>query len=90
MAEQTQSASRFARRRRDRKWLEETTAVALTRAEVADLMDVDVRTVSRAIEDGQLPSIRLGRRVLVPRLALLALLGDENTEHPRNTPAGVA
>jgi excisionase family DNA binding protein len=36
---------------------------------------VDVRTVSRAIENGELPSVRLGRRVLLPRLPLLAVLG---------------
>lgn len=35
---------------------------------------LDERTVRRACEDGQLPSIRVGRRILVPRLPLIALL----------------
>jgi hypothetical protein len=31
--------------------------------------------VTRAIENGELPALRLGRRVLIPRLPLLAALG---------------
>lgn len=38
----------------------------LNRTEVATLLAVDPRTVDHAIEDGTLPSIRLGRRVLIP------------------------
>jgi excisionase family DNA binding protein len=34
-----------------------------------------VRTVSRAIGNGELPALRLGRRVLIPRVPLLAVLG---------------
>jgi hypothetical protein len=34
-----------------------------------------VRTVTRAIENGELPALRLGRRVLIPRLPLLAAVG---------------
>jgi hypothetical protein len=40
---------------------------------------VDERTVRRACEDGQLPSIRVGKRILIPRLPLLALLGVAET-----------
>lgn len=50
-------------------------AAALTVTDTAALLDVDVRTVSRACDEGQLPSLRLGRRLLIPRLPLLALLG---------------
>lgn len=50
-------------------------AAALTVTQTAELLDVDVRTVSRACDEGQLPSLRVGRRLLVPRLPLLALLG---------------
>lgn len=46
----------------------------LTIAEVSELLEVDHRTVHRAIRDGQLPSIEVGRRILVPREPLLALL----------------
>lgn len=46
----------------------------LTMADVARLLEIDVRTVSRACADGQLPSLRVGRRTLVPREPLIALL----------------
>lgn len=57
---------------------------ALPRAEVARVLNVDERTVSRAIAEKQLPSLaekqlpslQIGRRILVPRLPLVALLTD--------------
>lgn len=49
-------------------------AAALTRAEVAAILNVDTRTVTRAIESGEIPSIRLGRRRLIPREPFLALM----------------
>jgi len=49
-------------------------AAALTRAEVAAILNVDTRTVTRAIESGELPSIRLGRRRLIPLEPFLALM----------------
>ncbi len=50
-------------------------AAVVTVAQAASISSVDVRTVSRAIENGELPALRLGRRVLIPRLPLLAALG---------------
>ena len=50
-------------------------AAVVTLAQAASVFGVDVRTVSRAIENGELPALRLGRRVLIPRLHLLAALG---------------
>ena len=50
-------------------------AAVVTLAPAASVFGVDVRTVSRAIENGELPALRLGRRVLIPRLYLLAALG---------------
>ena len=44
-------------------------------AQAASVFGVDVRTVTRAIENGELQAVRLGRRVLIPRLPLLAALG---------------
>jgi len=43
-------------------------------ADVAELLEVDPRTVLRGCEQGQIPSIRVSRRVLIPRLRLLAML----------------
>ena len=58
---------------------------ALTITETAQLLQVDVRTVSRACEEGQLPHLRIGRRLLIPRLPLLALLGADRD--PTHVPA---
>ena len=52
----------------------------LNRAEVAVLLTVDARTVDRAIEDGTIPAIRLGRRVLIPRRPFLAAFGITSAE----------
>ena len=50
-------------------------SAVVTVAQAASVFGVDVRTVTRAIENGELPVVRLGRRVLIPRLPLLAILG---------------
>lgn len=61
----------------DLDWLRNATDAALTRRQTAKLLDVDERTVTRAIQDGEIPAIRMGRRVLIPRLPLLKLLGAD-------------
>ncbi|BCT76086.1 hypothetical protein SCMU_19280 [Sinomonas cyclohexanicum] len=62
-------------------------SVAQAAAALADLEGhrPDERTVRRACEDGQLPAIRLGKRILIPRLAFLAIL-DGTPERKGNTP----
>jgi excisionase family DNA binding protein len=55
--------------------LRKSRAAVVTVAQAADVFGVDVRTVTRAIANGELPALRLGRRVLIPRLPLLAALG---------------
>jgi excisionase family DNA binding protein len=50
-------------------------SAVVTVAQAAAVLGVDVRTVSRAIQNGELPALRLGRRVLIPRLPLLTVLG---------------
>lgn len=56
-------------------WLRASTAAAVTLKQAAAVLDVDQRTVSAAVKRGELPSIRIGRRILIPRLPLLQLLG---------------
>lgn len=58
----------------DLDWLRSTTVAGLTVNETAAVMRVDHRTVRRACADGQLPSVRVGKRVIIPRLPLLAIL----------------
>ncbi|WP_091241133.1 helix-turn-helix domain-containing protein [Klenkia soli] len=55
--------------------LVKSNAAVVTVAQAADLLGVDVRTVSRAMNNGDLPVLRVGRRLLIPRLPLMAHLG---------------
>lgn len=51
--------------------------VALTLSEAARILDCDPRTVSRAIAQGAIPSISIGRRKLIPVATFKKLLGIE-------------
>jgi excisionase family DNA binding protein len=44
-------------------------------SDTAELLKIDPRTVLRAAERGELPSIKVGRRVLILREPLLTRLG---------------
>ncbi|MGY5883174.1 helix-turn-helix domain-containing protein [Modestobacter lacusdianchii] len=52
-----------------------SSSAVVTVAQAAELLGVDVRTVSRAMNNGDLPALRVGRRLLIPRLLLMAHLG---------------
>jgi excisionase family DNA binding protein len=56
----------------------------LNRAEVAALLTLDPRTVDHAIDDGTIPAVRIGRRVLIPRRPFLRAFGvdDEASAWP--------
>ncbi|MGO2750295.1 MAG: helix-turn-helix domain-containing protein [Pseudoclavibacter sp.] len=45
----------------------------LSRQQVADILGVDPRTVSAGVEEGNIPALKIGRRVLIPRDRFLAL-----------------
>lgn len=47
-------------------------------AEVAALLTLDPRTVDHAIEDGTIPAVHVGRRVLIPRRPLLRAFGIDD------------
>ena len=60
--------------------------LTLTVEEAARLLGVGRRTAYEAVRTGALPSVRLGRRILIPRKALLVMLEqdgcpDESHEH---------
>lgn len=55
--------------------LRKSSDVAITRTTAAAALGVDPRTVTAGIENGTIPSVRLGRRVLIPRLPFLELFG---------------
>ena len=52
-----------------------TEPLTLTGEEAARIIGVGRATAYQAVRAGQIPSVRVGRRVLVPRHALFALLG---------------
>jgi excisionase family DNA binding protein len=55
--------------------------LALSVGEVAAALGIGRRTVERAIADGVIPSVTLGRRRLVPVTALRSLLREAG-QHP--------
>jgi len=46
----------------------------LSVAETADLLGISRWLVQQAVRDGSLPSVRVGRRILIPKVQLDALL----------------
>ncbi len=43
-------------------------------AEVADMLDIAIGTAYECVHRGELPSVKLGRRIVIPRKALMELL----------------
>lgn len=63
--------------------------VALNISETAWVLGVDRRGVGRAVAAGELPSLRVGARVLVPVAALRQLLGLGPNPPPHDEAPGV-
>lgn len=61
----------------DLDWLKATKSPVVTRTQAAEIFGIDERTITRGVEEGSIPSIRVGRRMLIPTLALRRLLGIE-------------
>lgn len=57
-----------------------STRAVLTVPEAAELLGLAERSVRRALEAGDLPVLRVGRRTLIPTAPLSALLGLEKSE----------
>lgn len=74
----------------DLDWLQRSTLATLSIAQTAKLLGLNQRSVSGAVARGELPSLRIGRRILIPRLALLRLLGADPDTPNVNTPSGVS
>ncbi len=55
----------------------------LTVVEVAKILRIGRISAYQAIERGEVPSIRIGRRILVPRIALEQLLTRPSTSKQR-------
>lgn len=52
----------------------ETLPPTMTVAEAGELLGISRRSAYRAVERGELPALRLGRRLVIPSLKLLELL----------------
>jgi len=62
----------------DLNWLKFTRSPVATRVQTAQILCVDERTITKGINNGDIPAIRVGRRMLVPVPALRRLLGVDD------------
>lgn len=53
--------------------LRESRSVVITRKDAAEALGVDPRTITVGINDGTIPSVKLGRRVVIPRERFLRI-----------------
>ncbi len=53
--------------------LRTSTAPTITMTTAAAVLEVDPRTVSAGVKEGTIPSVRLGRRIVIPREKFLKL-----------------
>lgn len=61
--------------------------LVLTIAEAADVLGISRAFAYELAARGEIPILRLGRRRLVPRRALLAMVGEEATDAAPASPA---
>jgi excisionase family DNA binding protein len=52
-------------------------SLVITRTEAAGALGVDPRTVTAGIDNGTIPAVKLGRRVVIPREKFLRLFDPE-------------
>ena len=55
---------------------ENTARLVLTVEEARKLLGLSRGLIYEAVRQGQIPSIRVGRRILIPRVALQRFLGE--------------
>ena len=60
------------------KTLRSAPSLVITRTDAAAALGVDPRTVAAGIENGTIPSVKLGRRVLIPREKFLKLFDPDD------------
>lgn len=64
--------------------MNERDSLVLTPIETAKLLRIGRGTVYEQIRIGVIPSIRMGRRILVPKIALMKMLGTGNADGLRS------
>lgn len=55
-------------------------SLVITRKEAAEALGVDPRTITTSINEGTIPHVKLGRRIVIPREKFLALFADTAPE----------
>ncbi len=60
--------------------MEPVTCITLRVEEAAELLGISRSLGYELVASGQLPSVRLGRRIVVPRRALDAILGQGSAD----------
>lgn len=58
--------------------LRSSRSLVISRTDAAAALGIDPRTVTAGIENGTIPSVKLGRRVLIPREKFLRLFDPED------------
>ena len=53
--------------------LRESRSVVITSKDAAEALGVDPRTITVGINDGTIPTVKLGRRVVIPRERFLRI-----------------
>ncbi len=53
-------------------------SLVITRTEAAAALGVDPRTVTAGIEQGTIPAVKLGRRLVIPREKFLRLFAPDD------------
>jgi len=59
-------------------------SAVLTVDEAASLLRISRGSAYEAVKTGELPTLRIGRRLLVPRARLMAMLEAGGEERPRD------
>lgn len=54
-------------------------SLVITRQEAAEALGVDPRTITVGIEDGTIPSVKIGRRIVIPREKFVSLFAADTT-----------
>ena len=65
----------------DLESLRASTAAVISRVEAAAVLGVDPRSVAQAIQNGDLPAVRIGSRMFIKRVPFLRMLTEEQNEN---------
>ena len=62
----------------------------LTAREVADLLEISISHVYESLRRGDLPSVAVGRRIVIPARPIFTMLGIDDIETPLRGVSGGA